>query len=59
MAKILLDYKANPMATDQNRKSALYYAHLHGHDEIVHLLLRKSRGDNVSKKKDDKDKVVK
>jgi len=43
MAKLLIDYKANPTATDHNRKSALYYAHLMGHEQIVHLLLLKSR----------------
>ena len=39
MVKLLLDFKANRLATDQNHKTALYYAVLHEYFDIAHCLL--------------------
>ena len=40
MARLLVEHKSNLMHRDQNKKTALYYAKLHGHMDICNLFIR-------------------
>lgn len=39
IARILIENKADVLAADQNGKTARYYASVHGHTELLHMLL--------------------
>lgn len=51
MSRILLDYAANPNATDLHAATALHTAAMRGNERIVKLLL-KSRADIFLKEND-------
>ena len=40
MVQLLLEFKSNILAVDQNKKSAIYYAQLLGFHDILYLLSR-------------------
>ena len=40
MARLLVEHKSNLMHRDQNKKTALYYAKLHGHMDLCNLFVR-------------------
>ena len=48
MGRILLEYKASVMDTDQNKKSVLSYAILHEHNDFVMMLLSKRNKDSTA-----------